>query len=218
MENRNLFYDEVYYRQTYLKRKKREKILTGLLIGLVFVLTGILMALMFLMGKTSAEKAKNNVYQTWNLQKENYTMRIYAKGSTYEREIVLAAEKYNDIEPIFALISTPENADIVCYDYEEAMGEKVGILGLTESSGRIGFNRYLLRSASMNDIISVAMHELGHAAGLAHNKEPGSIMNSKNNPIELSENDIKRIKIIYGEKKEKPSIVESICKRRNHDK
>lgn len=187
-----------YYRDPYTvyrKKVRNTKIINGLLIALIILLNGVLMMLVYILGtmKTSSE------FQTWNFQKEYPVIRIYAGGSQYRPLIYEAVGKYNTIVPIFAIIDTPENADVVCYDFEEAMQKTTGTMGITEETGKIGFNRYLLKNKSDTIILSVILHELGHAIGMKHNEEPYSVMNSKYNPVVFNDKDIERIKTIWNQ-------------------
>ena len=192
-------YQDFYKPTSYLytenqRQKRRSKIINMILIGLIVLLNCILMILIYILGTLH----KSSDFQSWNLQKEYPVIRIYSGGSRYESLIYQAVGKYNTLVPIFAITDSPENADVVCYDFEEAMDD-VGTLGVTESNGRIGFNTYLLKTKSDQIILSVIMHELGHAIGLKHNEEPYSIMNSEYNPVTFTDKDIQRIKTIWNQ-------------------
>ena len=183
----------------------KKTVATIFLAFLVFVLEIILLFLMFLVGKQYAGKSiTHKEYLNWNLQRESSVIRIYTKGSRYEAYINEATEKFNDLAPIFAVTDTVDNADVTCFDFEEREdNDNKQVLGVTFSNGRIGFNVYHLRDSTKNHIISVCLHELGHAIGLKHNDEKGSIMNSKCNPINFNKNDIERINKLYNPKKTK---------------
>lgn len=168
---------------------------TRLLLFVLVMLEIILIMLSFLAGLTFAPKEKTG----WVGKTQYPIIRIYAKGSRYEKEITEAVGKYNDIAPIFAITSTVDNADITCYDFEEGMKGNTGTVGCTQENGRVGFNAHLMSDDTEGKILSVALHELGHVVGLEHNNEKGSVMNSKNNPVNLSKTDIARVKYIYNQ-------------------
>lgn len=175
--------------------------------SLVFALT-LLSALLSLAIITPSlavkpEQKKDPAYQSWNLTEKGRITMIYDNDSIYAALLEKAAKQYNAVEPVFLFTDSIDKADIIIFDYKK--GKKAGTeeYGITYSDGKIGFNTYKLDKADDDTKLSLCLHELGHAIGLAHNKEKDSVMGTRKNVTKLSENDKHRIWTIRHQTKEK---------------
>lgn len=167
-----------------------------ILIVFFIIVFGIIASVLWIrhMHNVNAEKIRNekNGYQSWSL-KEDDIITIYDQDSVASDFIEKAAMKYNSVSPVFVFIDNINKADIIVFDYRQAGKKGFDQYGVTYSDGKIGYNTYLMEKEDDNKKLSLCMHELGHAIGLAHNDEKDSIMGPKRDITELSDNDIRRV-------------------------
>lgn len=114
------------------------------------------------------------------------TTRIYANAYTLGWDLVDSG-KHLDVDGNSSYMSYIWNAKTTWNNYKAGVIRKDsitviqdvyvsdvsknnGVAGTTYNDGKIKMNTYVLKNCSSDEKKNVAIHEIGHALGLAHNK------------------------------------------------
>ena len=122
---------------------------------------------------------------TWDLVDSNKRLH-WAGDSAYLTSFTSGVKVWNDYKPgVIWKANDTTDTDVTISDYYEVSSTA----GVTTSYHRMKFNTYRMEGFNSTQRKNVAMHELGHALGLAHNLEGDVMYSYVSTKVTLSEND-----------------------------
>lgn len=123
--------------------------------------------------------------QTWNLVDSKKRLH-WAGDSAYLTSFTSGVSVWNAYKPgVIWKANDTTDTDVTISDYYEISSTA----GVTTSYHRMKFNTYKMNGYDSNKRKNVAMHELGHALGLAHNLSGDVMYENVSTKVTLSVND-----------------------------
>lgn len=133
---------------------------------------------------------------SWYLNGDNGELRYYIYNSNYSSETSFASRKWNEAKSgIASRVYDSSIADVIISDVNIS---NTSVLGTTDPNGFIRYNRANLEKSLSTRKKHVAIHEMGHALGLAHNSGSRDVMkNPANDATFLTSNDKASLEASY---------------------
>lgn len=133
---------------------------------------------------------------SWYLNGDDGQLQYYVYNSKYSSEMAFASSVWNGSKKgIATRVYDSSLADVIISDVEVP---DTNVLATTYASGSIKFNLNNMEKSSSTRKKHVAIHEVGHALGLAHNSGAKDVMRSPANDMTvLSSNDKASLEASY---------------------
>ena len=155
----------------------------------------LLTCVLTLIGTYTIDAASVSIL-SWYLNGDNGELRYYIYNSNYSSETSFASRKWNEAKSgIASRVYDSSIADVIISDVNIS---NTSVLGTTDPNGFIRYNRANLEKSSSTRKKHVAIHEMGHALGLAHNSGSRDVMkNPANDATFLTSNDKASLEASY---------------------
>lgn len=148
----------------------------------------VLLSFVFIFSSIYTVRAVSVSILSWYLNGSNGQLRYYIYNTNYSSEVSLASSTWGKAKSgVSSRIYDSSIADVIITDVNIS---NTSILGTTDPKGYIRFNRANMEKSSSVRKKHVAIHEMGHALGLAHNSGSRDVMKTPaNDATVLTQND-----------------------------